>query len=223
MNYKHNYHRGPVVDLDYSLLENPMESWPDCTGKDYSPIVAVAGWYWPATQGGKVSLKDVRSDITAKFDLDSAIDIILNEWNIEYIGEAVGVVFTGNGTVLGPMSRMIPHVHAPVKEYNYEKCPNLTVVVPVKIVEPVTEEFCLKRYDYVPWDQFEYDKITHDDWLTVTKDLTTDGDVTRVKLPDAGEYLVIEFEGAYDFHWIDNISNNHYLYLILEGHVRNDS
>ena len=220
---KYSYHKGPVVNLDYSLLENPMEIWPIEHNANYSPLSVIAGWYWPSTCGGKVSLKDVRNDITAKFELDHAIDIVLNDWGIEYIGEAVGVVFTGNGTVLGPMTRMIPHVHAPVKEYNYEKCPNLTVIVPVKIVEPVTEEFCVKHYDYVPWDQFEYDKITHDDWFKVREGLDTEGEVERIKLPDAGEYLVVEFEGSRDLHWVDNISNNHYLYFILEGHVRNES
>lgn len=217
---KYSYHSGSPIAFNYDLLKQPMEVWPTEPSSDYSPLAVIAGWYWPATHGGKVSLKDVRSDITSKFDLDSAINVILDEWGVEYIGEAAGVVFTGNDTVLGPMHKMVPHVHAPVKEYDYQKCPNLTVVVPIRIVEPVTEEFCLNHHDYVPWDQFEYDKITHDDWLTVRDGLTVDGEVTRIRLPDMGEYLVVEFEGSRDFHWVDNISNNHYLYFILEGHVK---
>lgn len=217
---KYSYYDGPAITFNYELLDSPMEIWPAEPNEAYSPLAVIAGWYWPAINGNKVSLKDVRSDITSTFNLDAAINIILNECGIEYVGEAAGVVFTGNGTVLGPMHKMIPHVHAPVKEYNYEKCPNLTVVVPIKIVEPVTEEFCIKHYDYVPWDQYDYEKITHDEWLAVTETLDTTGEVTRIKLPEQGQYLVVEFEGSRDYHWIDNISNNHYLYFILEGHVK---
>lgn len=217
MNYQ--YYRGSPVTFNYDFLDT-AKLWPNPSPNGTDPLVVVKGWYWPLEQGKKVSLKEVRDEITAEIDFNEALDIILNKCSVEYIGEAVGVAFTGNGTSLGPMKKMFPHVHAPVKECDYKKCPNLTVVIPIKITEPITDEICFSKQTNVPWDTVDLPNVTDDDWLRVANQLTITENVERIKLPNEGEYLVVEFEGSTDLHWVDNISNNHYLYLILEGHVK---
>lgn len=216
----YKYHKGPVIDLDYSLLDDPG-IWPkDWKDKETSPLVVLYRWFWEDRKQPIVSLREAREDITNVIDLDAAIDIILNDWSIEHIGDNAGVLFTGNGTRLGEMKNLIRHFHGPTKVSNYENCANLTVVVPVKIVEPVTEILCINHHDNPPWGEFDKTNITGEDQLTIAEMVSVDGEVTRIKLPEAGEYLVFDFDGSRDYHWVENISNNHFIFFVLEGYVK---
>ena len=217
---KYRYHEGPKINFSYDSLNNPLHIWPDdCADKDYSPLHVLAGWYWQIQLGRKVSIDEAATDVLGQFDLSAAIDIAKNEWKVSEIAESAGVVFTGNGTQFGSMKKMIPHVHAPIKEFDYKKCPNLTVIVPISVTEPVTDEICFNHHSNVPWEQYDFNNLTFDDWREMADNLSVEGEVTRIKLPEMGQYLVVEFDGSHDYHWVDNISNNHYLYLILEGHI----
>ena len=221
----HRYHKAPVASFNYNLLNNPQEVWPNNRNdgeyyKDFSPVCLISSLFHSSEKSDRVTLESIRGAITAHYDLSHAIEILKNKWKVRYVGQGAGVVFTGNGTALGPMKNMMPHVHPPVKTYRYKKCPTITVVVPVKIVEPVTEYFCFNHQENVPWDQFDLSTVTSVEWFKIAKDYNLSDDVTRIKLPDAGEYLVVEFDSSRDFHWIENISNNHYMFFVIDGHVK---
>lgn len=93
----------------------------------------------------------------------------------------------------------------------------VTVVIPYKIVEPVNEYV---KFQYV--DSTIDKKSGLDINLVRDNILRTEEDpelpIQSIKMPDVGQYLVIDFNSTKCLHWVENNgSKNEYICLITES------
>lgn len=106
------------------------------------------------------------------------------------------------------------HPHSPIDKTKDSR--TVTVVVPYKVVEPSTS------YVKFQYNDQSVDKISGLD-MDIVRDniLRTEPDpdlpIQSIKMPDAGEYLLIDFNATKCFHWVDdNGCKNEYLCLVVE-------
>jgi hypothetical protein len=227
MRYK--YHSGPKVDFNYELLKNvaywpsefPAEYVNDMNAKEVGKLAILKTWYEPFETNSKLSI-DLAAESLKEFNIDIAIEILKTEWGVESVCDTAGIIFSGNGTELATTKSLIPHLHVPNPTYNNKYAPTITVIMPIRVVEPVIEEFCNVPNIHIDWDQYDADDFFYRNALaSLSLDLLNKVDVhsaTRIPYPKEGEYLVIEFDGKTDYHWVENLTNNHYLYLVVNSH-----
>lgn len=109
------------------------------------------------------------------------------------------------------------HLHARNPLDRSKDMRTVTVVLPYKIVEPVDTYV---KFQYIDYD---IDKTSgHDISLTRDYFLHTEPDpdlpTQDIKLPDVGQYLIIDFNGTECLHWVENSgSKNEYICLLFES------
>lgn len=110
------------------------------------------------------------------------------------------------------------HFHPPARNLEFKYIANTrrttTVVVPTKLRNEVSEVLCVQRYDfefkgkdYVPYS------YQREDWFERFPKV---GEVERIRMPNEGEYLVLDFESSHLVHWIENSldSKNEFICLV---------
>jgi hypothetical protein len=218
---KYHYIEGPTVNFEYTkYLGNP----------NYPVLPPVLGMINPIIVNGKelsVSIDVICEQFRTKFDIDS--NIALDELKrltpdstkafLVYLGKNNHSSFD---TSIGHLHK---HFHPPmlddVGQGNYlsNHRRTVTVVIPISVPDPVTENFC--------WTEFEFDFLSfwqplhnffgQSQWIA--DNLKIDESKTqKIKLPDSGQYLVLDFDSSHNLHWIENEqgSSNEYICLILD-------
>ena len=93
----------------------------------------------------------------------------------------------------------------------------ITAVLPIRIVEPVTEMVCLQ--------QFEFDFVgkephpnSYQDPSWQKQNLTEVGEVIKIPMPPMGSHLILDFVSSHTLHWVENNSNtnNEFIFLVQD-------
>lgn len=217
----YHYIDGPTVNFKYvNYLGNP----------DYPVLPPVLGMVNPDIVDGKeisTPIDTICEQFRTKFDIDSTI--ALDELKkltsksakafLVYLGKDSHSSFDNSG------GHLHKHFHPPtlddVGQGNYmsNHRRTVTVVIPIRIADTVTESFCWTPFDFdfLSFWQPPHDLFGQPKWIA--ENLTIDDSKTqKIKLPKSGQYLVLDFDSAHNLHWIENDegSNNEYICLILD-------
>lgn len=110
------------------------------------------------------------------------------------------------------------HVHPPMlgvdRKYIEPTRRTTTAVVPTKIVGSVSETLCVQQIDYeFLGKDYVNGSYQNAEWL---ESLPTVGDVIRIRMPNEGEYLMLDFQSSHMLHWIENDmdSENEFICLV---------
>ena len=113
------------------------------------------------------------------------------------------------------------HFHPPAANANnvYELSTRrtITAVIPTKIVDPVSEQVCLQKfeYDFVGKSPI-YNAYQDSDWQE--QNLLLDDMIEKIDMPKPGQYLILDFVSSHTLHWVENNSNtnNEFIFLVQD-------
>lgn len=98
---------------------------------------------------------------------------------------------------------------------NNRDCKTCVVIVPLNHTMPVTERVFFNHQEIV--DDKE-EKVIETCRKTASPYKTIRGKVLDIRMPNPGEYLVLEFLGSRCLHWLENYgTTNEYLCIIAEN------
>lgn len=212
--------KGDPIDFDYGILEkfvgkvtpilpNLPEDMRKILETEYlnsiwsfnyditSDEMKFAPRFYPVTRAIK--------SMSRKFDYPHIYEMIKERVSI--VNNA-GVLFQGNGTgILPDRPRIFEHYHpsdGPTKR-------TVTLIAPIRIVEEITETVC---FNYHP----ELDQVeSQEEWIRNCLNTKVEGEVIKCKFPDIGEYLILDFDSTHYLHWVEGITNNHYLIFVFDS------
>lgn len=174
--------------------------------------------YKISVEESKSLLQDFGFDNQIAFDLISKYTKWVSMTGLSYLGKGI----PGREFDIGP-GVVDPHVHLPYCDKNgkYLFPRNTTVVIiPMKIVEPVTETVHFAWQD-IPYEEHDVRTLGHFTGRHKTYHqinvAETYNDLTNehvLKLPTVGQYLVCSFESSRYLHWTSNVSNNEFICVV---------
>lgn len=134
------------------------------------------------------------------------------------------LIYTGKGKSENPINlgpgQVQAHLHTPqrTKDGLY-KGPRMTatVIIPINIVEPVTETLCFSWKD-VPYESMDLMKevVGWENSLNLAEEYYDDTNVQRLRFPNEGEYLTLYFDSSHYLHWSELDTNNEFLCLVQD-------
>lgn len=224
---KYHYVNGPPVNFEYNkYVGNP----------DYEMMPPVINMVVPKIEGDEkisIPIETVCDLYQTKFNIDSAAALeefkrLTSEVDkafLVYVGKNSGSVFDLENGQVHKHRHVHKHFHYPRMDrihygnYLANTRRTVTAVIPINISDPVTEMVC--------WIPFEYDFLStpntepghHKQAQWIKDNLTIDEHaMQKVRLPEAGQYLILDFDSAHNLHWIANAegSNNEYICLVLD-------
>lgn len=145
-------------------------------------------------------------------ELKSLSGVITRSFIVAFIGKAFNDTYR-NGYIH-------KHFHPPATgEGNLYASPGyrrtLTAVIPTKIVDPVTEKVCLQsfNYDFIGKSPV-YNAYQNKEWQDANLDISPN--VEKIDLPQAGQYLILDFPSSHTLHWVENSLNteNEFIFLV---------
>lgn len=207
------------VSFDYSLLDKVREPDTSNLSPEHAQIIenewphVVWNFNYDLVSGKyKSSTKYFHKNRVKKSLSRIGYDFLLDFFDAgEYINNC-NIFFQGNGTKLRNKEKTFKHIHPPIDGSNTM---TFTIIAPIEINEPITETLCLNEQTI---RECEYE--SHEDWLTSSCDLGAEGEVVKIKYPDAGNILVVNFDSSKNVHWVEGITTNKYLILIVDGYKK---
>lgn len=224
---KYHYVDGPPVNFEYSkYVGNP----------EYEMLPPVINMIIPKTsvgEGVSTPIDTVCDLYQTKFSIDSTA--VFDEFKkltsetdkafLVYVGKNSGSKFDLENGQAYKHRHVHKHFHYPrmddIHSGNYLSSDRRTVtaIIPISVIDPITEIVC--------WIPFEYDFLStkntqagHDKQAQWIKEnlMIDDSKTQHVKLPESGQYLILDFDSAHNLHWIENAegSNNEYICLVLD-------
>ena len=120
---------------------------------------------------------------------------------------------------LGP-GQVQAHTHTPMRNPDGSyKGPRMTatVVIPINIVEPVTETVCF-AWQNIPYEKMDMmkDVMGWENTLRLSEEYNDRSNVQRIKFPEKGEYLTFYFDSSHYLHWSELETNNEFLCLVQD-------
>jgi hypothetical protein len=211
------YIDGPIVEFDYrKYVNNP----------NYRSDPPILGMLNPKVEDNKevaTSTEEIIALYQSTFDLDATIAFDEVKKLTTEADRAFIVYVTKENDAYIDTSRghIHKHFHHPryaldeERRYIANERRTVSVIIPIKIVDPVTE--------MLRWTDFEFDFTTskHErnqiKWIADNLKID-ETNIQEVKMPDSGQYLILDFASSHNMHWIENApgSNNEYLCLILD-------
>lgn len=118
---------------------------------------------------------------------------------------------------LGP-GQVQAHTHKPERNLDGSyKGPRMTatVVIPIRIVEPVTETLCFAWQD-IPYETMDLvkDVAGWENSLKIAEEYNDRSNVQRIRFPNEGEYLTFYFDSSHYLHWSELETQNEFLCLV---------
>lgn len=112
------------------------------------------------------------------------------------------------------------HFHAPEPDSNnvYPEPGirrTITVAIPTKIVDEVSEQVCLQEFDYDFVGKTPiYNGYQNIEWQQ--QNLSMHDEVTKIDMPKPGQYLVLDFIASHTLHWVENTLDtaNEFIFLV---------
>lgn len=212
------YVDGPMIEFDYDMYVRSPDHY------SAPPILAMLN---PVVKDGKevaTPIEEIIELYRKKFDLNVPVAYdevrkLVTEADRAFI---VYVTKSNDGYIDTSRGHIHPHFHPPryaldeERKYISNERRTVSIVIPTKIVDPITE--------ILRWTEFEFDfttskhaKVDKEKWIedNLTIDYTN---VQEIKMPEPGQYLILDFDSAHTLHWIKNDqgSKNEYLCMILD-------
>lgn len=116
--------------------------------------------------------------------------------------------------------RVQPHFHTPKRDKNGQYTgPRMTatVIIPIKIVEPVTETLCFSWKD-VPYESMDLakDVVGWENSLKLAEDYFGSENTQKIRFPNEGEYLTFYFDSSHYLHWSELDTKNEFICLVQD-------
>lgn len=206
-----------------SLERNP-KSW-QWVRNNFCPIdIVVRGKIDPATnEEVKHTLEHIEQELLEKrgFSNPVAFDAIRKNTSS---AARVMLIYAGKGKPgrpinLGP-GQVQAHTHKPERNADGTyKGPRMTatVVMPIRIVEPVTETLCF-AWQNIPYESMDLikDVAGWENSLKIVEEYNDRTNGERIKFPDEGEYLTFYFDSSHYLHWSELETQNEFLCLVYD-------
>jgi hypothetical protein len=114
------------------------------------------------------------------------------------------------------------HFHAPEPDSNNVYVEpgirrTITVAIPTKIIDEVTEQVCWQEFDYDFVGKTPiYNGYQNVEWQQ--ENLALHDTVTKIDMPKPGQYLVLDFIASHTLHWVENSqsTNNEFIFLVQD-------
>jgi hypothetical protein len=113
------------------------------------------------------------------------------------------------------------HFHPPTtNKNNVYELPHrrtITAVIPTKLVDPVTEQVCMQKFDYDFIGKTPIYNVYQDvNWQN--KNLKISPNIERIDMPKPGQYLILDFISSHTLHWVENShsTNNEFIFLVQD-------
>ena len=168
---------------------------------------------WLDTSTSPIPLIELQNIMSDKFSVSAPK-------MFEELSKRIEYVYGSMAVMVGEGSKYVAHKHFHPRAYNSTgelsaDCRTVTVVVPYKITGPVTEKICFNPQTFTPDQERElrWIKHTHSEYTDVK------GEVFEIKMPDAGQYLIFDFNSSSVLHWTeqeDKSSTNEFLCLLFQ-------
>lgn len=223
----------PQLDYDYDwmyqqardfLLIDPIENpktakW---LQESWMPVNAVIKQEWNPVNGEYTqysidySQQMFAERVNFKNDLAfSATKTYLQEANrslLVYVGKGKkNIVWPGDGKVH-------KHFHTPRCDHNGKYLgPRMTatVIIPINIIDPVTEVVCFAEQD-IQYDDINIRELMlgWEQALELAEIYNDTSNVTKIKFPELGKYLVFYFDSSKYLHWTEADTRNEFVCLV---------
>jgi hypothetical protein len=113
------------------------------------------------------------------------------------------------------------HFHPPATNknnvYDLAHRRTITAVIPTKLVEPVTEQVCMQKFDYDFIGKTPIYNVYQDvNWQN--ENLKISPNIERIDMPKPGQYLILDFISSHTLHWVENShsTNNEFIFLVQD-------
>lgn len=93
----------------------------------------------------------------------------------------------------------------------------ITVAIPTKIVDEVSEQVCWQEFDYDFVGKTPiYNGYQNVEWQQ--ENLALSDEVTKIDMPKPGQYLVLDFIASHTLHWVENLKDtaNEFIFLVQD-------
>lgn len=140
------------------------------------------------------------------------------------VGTRTLLIYVGKGKSTEPFGmgpgQVQAHVHTPKRNADGKYLgPRMTttVVIPIKIVEPVTETLCFAWQD-IPYDQMNINEeaLKWESSLSLLDSYNDRSNMQRIKFPEMGQHLVFTFNSSNYLHWSELDTNNEFICLVQD-------
>lgn len=125
------------------------------------------------------------------------------------------VVYIGKASNYQAMRHF--HMNRPTASGNWsnEDMRTVTIVIPYKTVAPVTETVKMQWIEYSPEKEKELRLSLIKNMFLYYED--EGAPIQEIKMPEPGQYLVLDFNSSKCLHWVENNDNqNEYICLVAE-------
>jgi hypothetical protein len=159
--------------------------------------------------------------IDSGFNNDLAFDLIRKHTN--QVSRTL-LIYAGPGpekdTIAFSPGKVQPHFHTPKRDKDGKYTgPRMTttVIIPIKIVEPVTETLCFSWKD-VPYESMDLmkDVVGWENSLNLVEEYHNNTNVQRIRFPNEGEYLTFHFNSSHYLHWSELNTQNEFICLVQD-------
>ena len=156
------------------------------------------------------------------FDNQLAFDLIKN--NTENVSRTLliyaGPEPEGREPLEFKPGKVQPHFHTPKRNADGKYIgPRMTatVIIPIKIVEPVTETLCFSWQD-VPYESMDLNSevVGWEKSLSLVDQYNDLSTTQRIRFPNEGEYLTFYFDSSHYLHWSELDTKNEFICLVQD-------
>jgi len=235
-NLTFKYVPGPVhKPFDHAWIYEQAERVLSTIDPEFSP----KAWNWVRNNFCPIDVviphtKDPETGLERKYDIEYVEEFLKEHRDFENsiafdeirkytsIISRTLLIYAGKGKPgvpinLGP-GQVQAHTHKPEQNVDgsFRKTRmTATVVMPLSIVEPVTETLCFAWQD-IPYETMNIPKDTGgwENSLRIAETYNDRSNVHRIRFPNEGEYLTFYFDSSHYLHWSELETNNEFLCLV---------
>ena len=226
----------PLQDFNYDWIYNQIEML-----VDVDPIKNPKTWDWLHHNWTPIDILlryslDPNTNEELKYPIDYSERILREKrgFNNDVAFNAIRkyttevsrtlLIYAGKGKPEQPINlgpgQVQAHLHTPQRTTDgLYKGPRMTatVVIPIRIVEPVTETLCF-AWQNVPYEKMNINStaLNWESSLTLLDSYNDRSNVQRIKFPEMGQYLTLYFDSSQHLHWSELDTNNEFICLVQD-------
>jgi hypothetical protein len=223
-NYDYSWIRGQAQEF-VSLEQEKAPNTYKWLRTNWTPIDIILRNSIDETTGEEIASPLSYSEqllVDRKFDNELAFELIRNY--TESVSRTL-LIYAGPGTqdydsLDFTPGRVQPHFHTPKRNLSGEYLgPKMTatVIIPIKIVEPVTETLCFSWQD-IPYESMDLnnDVVGWEKSLALAEQCKELSNTQRIRFPNEGEYLTFYFDSSHYLHWSELNTQNEFICLVQD-------
>lgn len=225
----------PCENFDYSWIYNQAEKL-----KNIDPTITPKSWQWYNNNWTPINIllrykTDPNTNEEVKYTIDYSEQVLKDtgfdnpiafDAIRQYTNTATRtlLIYAGKGKETDPINlgpgQVQAHLHTPERNSDGSyKGPRMTatVIIPIKIVEPVTETLCF-AWQNIPYETMNIneDALNWESSLSLLDTYNDLSNVQRIKFPEMGQYLTFYFDSSHYLHWSELDTNNEFICLVQD-------